>query len=126
MGLSIDRLEQVPAVIAERQPLEHAAGEPVLELGKHRCAVGPRAPLALRELVGLIASLATEQGGQPLGVLGDEVHDEHLGVRRDPVGAVLDGQADQEARRADRALYPGLRAVIAGMPPPWPTLLDVN
>src|SRR5205807_6844496 len=66
VGLAVDRLEQVPAVVAERLALEHASGEPILQPGQDGRSVRSRAPFAAGELVDLVAGLAAEEQGQLL------------------------------------------------------------
>ena len=65
---------------------------------------GPGSHAHARELVDLVAGLAAEQLRQLRLLLGHEVHAEQLGALRDPVGAVLVREADEEARRVDARL----------------------
>ncbi len=78
-------------MVAERDALEHAPREPVLEVGQHGRPARALTPAGAGELVDLVAGLAAEQLGQVLGLLRDEVDDEYLraGIG-DAVGAVLD------------------------------------
>jgi hypothetical protein len=47
------------------------------------------------ELVDVIAGLAAEQDGELLGVVGDRMHHERGRLGRQPIGPVLDRQADE-------------------------------
>src|SRR5579875_2981685 len=67
-GRSVDGLQEKAAVVAEGEALDHPAGEPVLELGEDRRAVGALAPPAAGELVHLVPGLAAEQLGQRLSL----------------------------------------------------------
>src|SRR5579859_6806127 len=102
MSLSVDRLEQEAAVVAEVEALQDAAREPVLQIEQHRQAGRALAPRTALELVDLIAGLTPEQERQSLLFLGNEVDDKQLCPDRKPVGAVLDRHADQKARWVDR------------------------
>src|SRR3954470_2448312 len=98
------RLEQDRVVIAGVEPVEHAADEAVRAGVEQRRAAGAGLPPDARELVDLVAGLAAEQLRQLGLLLGYEVDAEQLGTARDPVGAVLVREADEEARRVDARL----------------------
>ena len=99
-----DRLEEVADVVAQVDTGEHAPDEDVVDTIEHRDTARPGAPGPLGQLVDLVGGLAPEQLGQIVLVGGNQVHGEHRGGLGDAVRAVLDGQADEESGRVDRAL----------------------
>src|SRR4051812_24715360 len=99
-----DRLDQEAVMVAEVGALEHPADEPVDAGFDDRRALGPLVPRDAGELVDLVPGLAAEQLGELRRLGGHEVHAEHRRLAGHAERAVLDRQADEEARRVDRAL----------------------
>lgn len=120
LHLRLDGVEQEPHVVAERELLEHPPREPVATLGEDRCAERPGAPIAAGELVDLVAGLPAEELGQRGGRGGNEVHRKALGLARHAEGAVVAGDADEEARRVDAALRGEADQAPRSAPPPGP------
>src|SRR3954453_2368083 len=103
-AMGFKRVEEEADVVAEVVAGEDGAGETVVALVQDRDAAGALMPLALGKLVDLVAGLAAEQLGEVLGAVGNEVEGDRVGRASDPAGAVLLGEADEEARRIDAAL----------------------
>src|SRR5215218_11393490 len=93
------------AVIADVDALEDAPGEPVLTALEHGQPARALVPLAVLELVDLVAGLGAEQLREVLRALRHEVHGEQLGALRHAERVVLVG----EARDEPRGVYGALR-----------------
>ncbi len=100
----LDRVEQVAGVVAELEAGEDAAREPAVAFVEQRHAVGAGPPARPCELVDIVARLAAEQLDELAGGLRHEMHRQRTRLARDPVGEVLDRDADEEARRLDARL----------------------
>src|SRR5438270_1040644 len=98
------RFEQETDVVAEIEPVEHSPDEPVWALLQDRQPGRAGLPRAPGELVHHVTGAATEQLSQRFGLPRHEMHGQLRRVRRDPVGVVFPGQADQKARGVDAAL----------------------
>src|SRR4051794_13582117 len=103
-GARGDGLEQEELVIAGVEAVDHAPHEPALAALEDRQPLGPVVPLAVRELVDLVAGLAAEELGQVGGVGRDAMDRQRGRVAAPAMRAVLAREADREARRIDAGL----------------------
>jgi hypothetical protein len=102
--LGRDRFEEVPGVVAEGDPLQDPADHALGTVLQQRYAAGPGLPVAVGELVHLVARLATEELDEVAVPLLDDVHAQQLGALGDAVGVVAHREAGQHPRRVDAHL----------------------
>jgi len=83
-----DEADVIAAVVDD---IDHPSDEPVRAPLQQRDSVGTAGPLATSELVGVVACHRAEDLRDVMVAGGGEVHYEHLGVERAPVGVILNG-----------------------------------
>src|SRR3954466_987600 len=72
-GVGLDRVEEEGDVVAQGVAGEDGGGEPVVALVEDREAARTCVPVAVGELVGVVAGLTAEELRQAVGGGGDEV-----------------------------------------------------
>src|SRR3954462_12334624 len=102
--VGLDRVEEEGDVVAYGIAGEDGGGEPVVAVVEEGEAVGAFVPVAMGELVYIVAGLAAEDFGQMAGGGRDEVDGYCLCFLGKAGSAVLVREADEEPRRVDAAL----------------------